>query len=77
KTDESMWTFTGTEPTLLFRENVIIFLSDGEDITPDDELEEICEFNRDNGHPVYLYTVQFSERGRKSREKSIFIVELR
>jgi len=44
-----MWTFTGTEPTLLFRENVIIFLSDGEDITPDDELEEICEFNRDNG----------------------------
>ncbi|CAG8560834.1 10676_t:CDS:10, partial [Paraglomus brasilianum] len=53
KTDESMWAL---------RENVIIFLSDGDAATPDNELEEICEFNRDNDHPVYLYTIQFSER---------------
>ena len=49
KTDESMWIFTGTEPTQFYRENIIIFLSDGEDAVPHNELEAICEFNKNNG----------------------------
>ena len=49
KTDESMWTFTDTEPAQLYRENIIIFLSAGEDAVPRNELEEICKFNKNNG----------------------------
>ena len=37
KTDEYMWIFTGTEPTQFYRENIIIFLSDGEDAVPCNE----------------------------------------
>ena len=49
KTDESMWIFTGTEHAQFYRENIIIFLSDGEDAVPCNELKAICEFNKNNG----------------------------
>ena len=45
KTDESMWIFTGTEHAQFYRENIIIFLSDGEDAVPHNELEEICKLS--------------------------------
>ncbi|CAG8642418.1 8285_t:CDS:10, partial [Ambispora gerdemannii] len=43
--------------------NVIIFLSDGEAITPDSELRSLCQREVNKGAPLYLYTVMFGSDG--------------
>ncbi|CAG8778073.1 9192_t:CDS:10, partial [Gigaspora margarita] len=42
-----------------FRLNVIIFLSDGEDSLPEDELMKICQKNKEKGSPLYFNTIHF------------------
>ncbi|CAB4446571.1 unnamed protein product [Rhizophagus irregularis] len=47
---------THFDPT---KENVIIFLSDGECETPTSQLNAICKQNKERGSPLYLYTILF------------------
>ncbi|CAG8588725.1 6761_t:CDS:10 [Rhizophagus irregularis] len=56
--------------------NVIIFLSDGECKTPTNQLNDICKQNKENGSPLYLYTVLFgSDRRSYSLEKMAEIAQ--
>ncbi|RHZ90025.1 hypothetical protein Glove_9g277 [Diversispora epigaea] len=41
--------------------NVVIFLSDGEDRTPESELRTLCQKEKDKGSYLYLYTIKFAD----------------
>ncbi|KAF0384494.1 actin-like ATPase domain-containing protein [Gigaspora margarita] len=46
-----------------FRLNVIIFLSDGQDRLPENELTNICQKNKEKGSPLYFNTIHFGSTG--------------
>ncbi|GBB83177.1 hypothetical protein RclHR1_00010059 [Rhizophagus clarus] len=50
------------------KENIIIFLSDGECSTPKSQIRAICEKSKAKGSPLYLYTVLF---GKDSRDNTL------
>ncbi|CAG8447325.1 5673_t:CDS:2, partial [Scutellospora calospora] len=41
------------------RLNVVMFLSDGEDKFPENELVDICQKNKDKGSPIFFNTIHF------------------
>ncbi|RHZ89869.1 hypothetical protein Glove_9g267 [Diversispora epigaea] len=43
--------------------NVVIFLSDGRDSTPESELRTLCQKEKDKGSFLYLYVISFSGGG--------------
>ncbi|RHZ89868.1 hypothetical protein Glove_9g264 [Diversispora epigaea] len=43
-----------------FKTNVVVFLSDGLDETPKEDLKKICQKEKDRGSYLYLYTVMFA-----------------